>query len=242
MTRTTRIYCIHDATDNYSRCYIGKTINALSTRFAQHRHSAGRVNRPIADWLYAVTYRGGNPTITELEQVVDAGSEAERWWITYFRSLGFRLLNYTDGGEGISGYKHTAATLERLRLAGVGRPSTPETRKKIGAATRAAWADGRITGHPASPKQIDALVTRNQTRVYSDKDRTKLSELRRNISEDTRQKMRTSAANRAPITEVTRERLRKKRVGRKHTKETIEKMRTARCAYWRNRRNEEKSS
>ncbi len=34
-------------------------------------------------------------------------SEAERFWIAYFKSLGCRLTNATDGGEGMIGFKHS---------------------------------------------------------------------------------------------------------------------------------------
>lgn len=45
----------------------------------------------------------------------DILSQAEMHWISYFRKSGHPLTNLTDGGEGSSGHKKTAATIQRMR-------------------------------------------------------------------------------------------------------------------------------
>jgi len=47
------------------------------------------------------------------------------------------LLNLTEGGEGISGYRHTEETKKRMR-----RPKSEETKRKIREAIKAKWAKG----------------------------------------------------------------------------------------------------
>lgn len=55
----------------------------------------------------------------------------ERFLIQCFRDLGCPLTNLTDGGEGVSGFKHTAESKARLIACLVGRVMSPESRKKI---------------------------------------------------------------------------------------------------------------
>jgi group I intron endonuclease len=47
--------------------------------------------------------------VDELEKE-DQLNEAEIFWISYYRNLGAILYNATEGGDGISGYKHTDET------------------------------------------------------------------------------------------------------------------------------------
>jgi hypothetical protein len=41
-------------------------------------------------------------------------AKTERFYIAYFRSLGFDLTNHTDGGEGCVGFKHTDEARQRM--------------------------------------------------------------------------------------------------------------------------------
>lgn len=42
-------------------------------------------------------------------------SLAEKHWIAYYRALGCKLTNLTDGGEGTPGHKKTAETVDLMR-------------------------------------------------------------------------------------------------------------------------------
>jgi hypothetical protein len=63
----------------------------------------------------------------------------EKLLISCFRDLGHKLANFTDGGDGVSGYKHTLETREKNRLASLGNKYalghkvSEESRKLMGA-------------------------------------------------------------------------------------------------------------
>jgi group I intron endonuclease len=47
--------------------------------------------------------------------------EHEKFLISCFRDMGFKLVNLSDGGDGQSGYKHTPETKKKISVAGTGR-------------------------------------------------------------------------------------------------------------------------
>jgi len=55
--------------------------------------------------------------------------ELEVLFILSLRDSGVELCNYTDGGDGVSGYRHTAEANERNRQAHLGKPSKLKGRK-----------------------------------------------------------------------------------------------------------------
>lgn len=62
--------------------------------------------------------------------------ERERFWILYFRSIGTRLTNATDGGDGVVGLKHSDKTKALMRQLCKGRIVNPEIGRKVGAALK----------------------------------------------------------------------------------------------------------
>jgi len=61
--------------------------------------------------------------------------------IAQLRREGFALVNQTDGGEGVSGLKHSPSTLAKMSQSKIGRKLSPEHVKKIADANR-----GKQTG------------------------------------------------------------------------------------------------
>lgn len=56
--------------------------------------------------------------------------------IAHYRSLGYRLTNLTEGGEGTAGYVPTAETRLRMSLAGRGKPKSRAHVKAVADAMR----------------------------------------------------------------------------------------------------------
>lgn len=67
-------------------------------------------------WKYVVA-KYGSP-IVEILANWKTEAEAlshEKLLISSFKDMGFQLVNITDGGEGVSGYKHTESALQKMR-------------------------------------------------------------------------------------------------------------------------------
>lgn len=52
----------------------------------------------------------------------DAAFEIERQRIAFWRELGVKLANFTDGGDGVSGLCHTLETRQKMSAKAKGRP------------------------------------------------------------------------------------------------------------------------
>jgi hypothetical protein len=108
--KATSIYVLIDPRTDQVR-YVGKTVKPLKDRLSNHLTMArrGKLQR-VARWVRGLLLDNIRPEIIEVELVPAAGDwvEAERHWIGYFRFLGADLVNQTAGGEGCSGFTHSA--------------------------------------------------------------------------------------------------------------------------------------
>lgn len=111
---------------NGTPLYIGKGVN---DRYKKHYNEKYRNGRPthLSNILNKRLLEGKElkPIIVYYEDEKTA-LDMEKFWIYFFgrkdKGTG-SLLNKTDGGDGISGFKHEDATKERIRLAHKGKPS-----------------------------------------------------------------------------------------------------------------------
>lgn len=133
--------------------YVGRTVN-VERRIRTHRQTclAGE-HTARADWMRSV-YDAGGDVLLEVVEVTTVAQcvSAEIAWITHYRSLGCRLMNLTDGGDGL--LNPSPETRERIGAAKrghkfwVGKTHTAETRAKISAAHK---------GHTMHPNTRAAL-------------------------------------------------------------------------------------
>jgi hypothetical protein len=106
------------------------------------------------DYWNKVVAKHGTPKVEILAQWPTEAEafEHERFLISCFKELGYKLCNLTDGGDGTSGYKQTEEHRQKNRENrlgksaswNVGRKHSEETKRKCGAAN---------VGKPASEKQ-----------------------------------------------------------------------------------------
>lgn len=118
--------------------YIGKSERGLA-RPNEHRRLAYRKRTekfPVSRWIQKLHRENLDYVIEVVEEFPDRPSlmEGEKFYISYFRSLGLRLLNVCDGGEGFTG-RHTPEARAKIAAAGTGRKISPEAIEK-GAAKR----------------------------------------------------------------------------------------------------------
>lgn len=121
------------------RSYVGQTSRSLDQRWQQHVYAAlkGNDKMPL---LRAIRKYGPEAFTKRVLQQCDNPidlDEAEKFWI---RELKTRTNGYnaTDGGHGVSGYKHTDDAKRKMSAArsgekncNFGKKLSPETREKI---------------------------------------------------------------------------------------------------------------
>lgn len=235
---TTAIYALLDPTTGECR-YVGKTKARPERRLAQHISDARRRKfeaLPRFRWIKALQPLA--PRILVLEECVRCWREAEAEWIAVLRREGARLLNCTNGGEGIDGFRHSTETRarmsasalrvaadldlrERRTQASIAARLNPDVRARQSEALRAASARPEVKARrSAAQKAILAASPERSAR---------LGDLRRGcvVSEVTREKIRQAALMRAPPSQLTRAKMSASRTGRKHSPETIEKIRVS---------------
>lgn len=151
------VYALSDPETDELR-YVGMTIKKLEVRLNNHCSEANR--KPSAShrtrWLRSVTSRGLRPKIELVEELPDATSmaEAEEYWITQFRAMGFRLVNGNGGGWGGPSKPHSeglpAETRAKISKSLTGKKQSPESIEK-----RVAHLRGVKTGPQPRQKTIN---------------------------------------------------------------------------------------
>lgn len=194
--RATVIYGLVDPRTGHLR-YVGKTCRTMSARLVAHRTTArtGRSTVSSGVWLRELMDQGFQPDAFVLE-IVPAGGDwvaAERYWIASMKLAGAILTNHSCGGEGIGGFRHTAATKAKI--------SEKHRGKIISFAQRQAMSE-RLRGVPRGPYSADRCQ--------------RMAEAKRGIpspwartphSEEHRQKQSEAARRKPPMTDDQRKKL-----------------------------------
>ena len=137
--------------------YVGKTVTKLVYRLWGHINDAcvRKDDTYRSRWIRKCIRSGYRPRIILLESIRVNWAEAEAKWISYYRGMGARLTNHTNGGgEGIPGWHHTKSARKRIgeaarirgmqaaidaaKIANRGRKLTPAHLKAL----RASWGIG----------------------------------------------------------------------------------------------------
>lgn len=143
------IYALRD--DRMVVRYVGITRKSLMERLRGHIKSARdrKKHRTHRDnWIRHVSYAVG---ICLLEKTRD--SKREGFWISRFRALGMPLTNLTDGGEGITGYRHTEEAKLAMSISRRGKPKPESARPFYQEAARKRFRD-----NPGEKKRMSELL------------------------------------------------------------------------------------
>lgn len=128
-----KIYALSNSNypDNYR--YIGKTRGELKRRLKQHISEAigkRKNNTYKNNWIRKELLNLNNILITLIEEVKEKDwQEAEKYYIKYYKELGFNLTNSSQGGEGIIRNpieKKEVKTIKK-RKRKKGRPKKPKS-------------------------------------------------------------------------------------------------------------------
>jgi hypothetical protein len=114
-----------------------------------------------ASWLKSLAALGMRAQIETIEEMEgpDGLASAERFWISQFRALGFKLTNHTDGGDGMHGFSPSVETRRKLSVATKGRARPEEVRRHI--------SEGK-TGKRFSVEHCRAMSTARGGRPFAD--------------------------------------------------------------------------
>lgn len=173
----------------------------------------------------------------------------ERELISEYRVAGVQLVNGTDGGEGVSGHKHDAATREKIAAAGRGhnRKHSPETKarlseigmgRKATPEARANMSDSRRGRKlsEAHKKSMSEALKGKPTSPLTEERKQKISASLRGrkrlpFSDEHKAKIAEAGRGKSP-SEETRRKLSEARKGRVMSVEQREKLSETTRKYW----------
>lgn len=127
---TIYIYSLNDP-DTDEIKYVGKT-NDPKRRIAEHL--IDRTKSYKNSWIKGLLQKNKNPNLKIIEECFESNwEERERYWIKYYKDLGYSLTNLTDGGEGVSlpGDKHPQH----------GKPISEERKRKMSKTLKEKYKD-----------------------------------------------------------------------------------------------------
>lgn len=120
------IYTLKDPRSEEIR-YVGFTKRDPAVRMRYHLRDTGTTYRHR--WINSLLAVGVSPVMQLVHRGDGPGwQEAERAWISFFRNFGCRLVNSTEGGEGLVGWG-TKEQRSARRAKGVAS-TTPEQRSE----------------------------------------------------------------------------------------------------------------
>lgn len=93
------IYTLTDPITNQIR-YVGKTNNIVQ-RYKAHLNKAKRHQKHMFNWINALKKEGLKPIMEIIDVVsIEEWKFWEQYWISQLKTWGFKLINYTNGGDG----------------------------------------------------------------------------------------------------------------------------------------------
>ncbi len=98
---TTYIYTLEHPITNEIK-YVGKT-NSPKRRLHHHWTVGHKSNNKTGNWLKSLKKLKLKPIMEIIDETIDNWQQLEMYWISQFKTWGFKLTNHTDGGEGVYG-------------------------------------------------------------------------------------------------------------------------------------------
>lgn len=167
--------------------YVGKCSN-IKRRMYDHLERR-QLNQPChrANWLKSLCNKGLRPECFIIEQIPHADwQDAERFWIQYYRAIGCRLTNQTDGGAGgVDRLQQRPEVVERRRLSMIGHAVTLAARLK---------SSMKQKGKAKSIETRQRMSVSAQRRWASDAARKQMSEMKKSLFLDHEFRARYDAA------------------------------------------------
>ena len=127
------IYGLIDKEKNELK-YIGKSINPQS-RYRKHLQESKNKCTYKDNWICSLLQNNNKPELLIIDEVnQDDWVFWEKYYISYYKFIGCKLTNITDGGDNPpvrTGKKRTKEEIEKISKSNLGKKRSDETRKKI---------------------------------------------------------------------------------------------------------------
>lgn len=155
--RTGVIYVLIDPRNNEVR-YVGQTLSILRKRYASHCYDYKRRVCKNNSWIESLAKQGLRPIIEVIEENIPVSliDEKEVYYIAYYKRIGSKLNNHTEGGQGVHGYIATdeskakrLLTLKKSEYAKIGYKRQSEKLKEL-------YKKGEMS-HPTSRMTEDQM-------------------------------------------------------------------------------------
>lgn len=136
--RKVYIYGLVDKLKNELK-YIGKSVNPQS-RYRKHLQDSYKKNSYKDNWIYSLLENNNKPELLIIDEVDECNWEFwEKHYISYYKYIGCKLTNISEGGENppnLTGRKRTKEEIERISKSNTGKKRSEETRKNISLAKK----------------------------------------------------------------------------------------------------------
>jgi hypothetical protein len=156
--------------------YIGKTCDHTpDRRLYGHVYDAKNTSSMTykCNWIRKVLRLGDEVLVIVLESNLTEKQSFQRetFLIDYYKTLGHRLTNQTDGGEGASGWVHTEETKRKISAGNRGKVLSEETKRKISIGNQ-----GRVMSeeHKAMLLSVNRGNTYSKGRIPSEETKEKI--------------------------------------------------------------------
>lgn len=167
--------------------------------------------------------------------------EHEKLLISCFKLLGVNLANMTDGGDGVSGHKHTTEFKKKVSANNAARIWSCESRKKV---SRSKYGQR----HSEESKLRMSAALKGRVVLQETKDKIGTAHKGKLVSLEARERMKTASAKRwakaeeraklslakqgTTATEETKAKMVASHTGKVHTQETKDKMAQSRRKFY----------
>lgn len=115
--------------------YIGQTTQRAEKRLDSHINCPRTKRRYVWNWIHREMCDGYKISVQRLVENA-VWNETERLIISQFKATGARLVNLSDGGEGVLGRRKSAEERAKISAAHKGRKKSLEHIEKIAATRR----------------------------------------------------------------------------------------------------------
>lgn len=132
------IYGLVDKSKNELK-YVGKSINPKS-RYRKHLQDSNKKISYKDKWIYSLLENNNKPELLIIDEVDEYNWEFwEKHYISYYKFIGCKLTNISQGGENppnLIGRKRTKEEIERISKSNIGKKRSEITRKNISLAKK----------------------------------------------------------------------------------------------------------